>query len=178
MTGWWGTWDPSCWSYDGGRTAERRKRRQFDSAELQLLLLKLISIRSRHGYDLIREIEQLSHGAYVPSPGVVYPTITLLEDIGLIEDRSSGGQRKVYAATTLGLDHLRDRAADVEQLMGRLAGLGDDRRRAGGGPVGRAVANLLRVLWAKAVQDRADDHKSLDIAAVLDEAAQRIERME
>ena len=178
MTGWWGAWDPSCWGGPGGRPGESRTRRQFESAELQLLLLKLIAERSRHGYDLIREMEELSHGTYAPSPGVIYPTITLLQDMGFIEERSSSGQRKIYAATALGLEHLRSRAADVDQLMDRLAGLGDDRRRAGGGPVGRAIANLLRVLWMKAVQDRADDRKSLDIAAVLDEAAQRIERME
>ena len=51
-------------------------RRMFDGGELRLVLLKLIADEPRHGYDLIREIEELTGGAYAPSPGVVYPTLT------------------------------------------------------------------------------------------------------
>src|SRR5262250_1986022 len=62
-----------------------RRRRVFDSGELRLVLLKLISDQPRHGYELIRAIEELSGGSYVPSPGMVYPTLTLLQDMGQIE---------------------------------------------------------------------------------------------
>ncbi|WP_447514071.1 PadR family transcriptional regulator, partial [Clostridioides difficile] len=58
----------------------------FDGTELRLILLKLIEEQPRHGYDLIREIEERSGGAYAPSPGVVYPTLTMLDDMGLIEE--------------------------------------------------------------------------------------------
>src|SRR4051812_32135574 len=77
----------------GGGDGERerpgggRQRRMFDGGELRLVLLRLIADEPRHGYDLIRAIEELTGGAYAPSPGVVYPTITLLDEMGLIEER-------------------------------------------------------------------------------------------
>ena len=66
------------------------RRRVFDSGELQLVLLKLIADQPRHGYELIRAIEELTGGAYVPSPGVIYPTLTLLQDMGRIEEATAG----------------------------------------------------------------------------------------
>ena len=64
-----------------------RRARMFDGSELRLMLLKLIADTPRHGYDLIRAIEALTAGAYAPSPGVVYPTLTLLDEMGLIEEQ-------------------------------------------------------------------------------------------
>ena len=66
--------------------AGRGRRRMFGSGELRLVLLKLIADEPRHGYDLIRAIEELTGGDYAPSPGVVYPTLTMLADMGLIEE--------------------------------------------------------------------------------------------
>ena len=63
----------------------------FESGELRLVLLKLIADEPRHGYDLIRAIEELTGGEYAPSPGVVYPTLTLLQDMGLIEEAAGEG---------------------------------------------------------------------------------------
>src|SRR5687768_880554 len=68
----------------GGRRG--RGRRMFGSGELRLVLLKLIADEPRHGYDLIKAVEELTGGEYAPSPGVVYPTLTLLQDMGLIEE--------------------------------------------------------------------------------------------
>src|SRR5215470_2046163 len=73
----------------GGWSEERhggRRRRVFDSGELRLVLLKLIADEARHGYELIRAIEELSGGLYVPSPGMVYPTLTMLHEMGQIEE--------------------------------------------------------------------------------------------
>src|SRR5690606_25340682 len=70
----------------GGRGG---RRRLFDGGELRLVLLKLIGDQPRHGYDLIREIEDKTGGAYAPSPGVIYPTLTLLADMGLIEEEKA-----------------------------------------------------------------------------------------
>ena len=71
--------------------AARRSRRMFESGELRLVLLKLIADEPRHGYDLIRAIEELTGGEYAPSPGVVYPTLTLLQDMGQIEEAAGEG---------------------------------------------------------------------------------------
>ena len=96
--GWQGSWGPFHFDFgdegwSGGRRG-RRSKRMFESGELRLVLLKLIADEPRHGYDLIRAIEDLTGGEYAPSPGVVYPTLTLLQDMGLIEEASGEGARK------------------------------------------------------------------------------------
>ena len=77
-----------------------RSRRMFDGGELRLVLLKLIADAPRHGYDLIREIEAMTGGTYAPSPGVIYPTITLLDEMGFIEEQRSEGARSVSPPPT------------------------------------------------------------------------------
>ena len=89
---------------------EGGRRRMFDSGELRLVLLKLISDQPRHGYDLIRQIEELTGGAYAPSPGVIYPTLTLLDEMGLIGAADSDGARKLFAITDLGRAELEANA--------------------------------------------------------------------
>ncbi|WP_254602802.1 PadR family transcriptional regulator [Sphingomonas bacterium] len=154
-----------------------RARRMFDGGELRLVLLKLIADEPRHGYDLIRQIEELTGGAYAPSPGVVYPTLTLLDEMGLIEEQRSEGAKKRFAATEAGTAHLAEHATQVERLIARLKELGAHRQRTDGGPVRRAMGNL-RV----AVQDRLSrgdglDETLHDVAALIDEVAQKIERL-
>jgi DNA-binding PadR family transcriptional regulator len=169
-----GGWDD--WSERGGGRGGRR-RRQFDSAELRLVLLHLIAAQPRHGYDLIRAIEEMTGGAYVPSPGLVYPTLTMLQDMGHIEEVPAEGARKAFRATDEGRAWLAERQEEVEALLARLTGLGDSQRRAGGAPIGRAVSNLLAALWHRVTRDDMDEETLHEIAAVLDEAAQKIERL-
>jgi DNA-binding PadR family transcriptional regulator len=173
--GWGGPWGGD-WG-GGGFGREGRRRRMFESGELRLVLLKLIADQPRHGYDLIRAIEEMTHGTYAPSPGVIYPTLTMLQDMGLVEETASGGARKVFAATPEGHAHVAEQAEEVARLMARLTELGDDRRRTGGGPIGRAVGNLLAALWHRVGREGVGDDKLHDVAAILDEAAQRIERL-
>lgn len=161
--------------WGGGRN--RRRRRRIDSAELRLVLLHLIAAEPRHGYDLIRAIEELSGGAYAPSPGVVYPTLTMLQDMGHIEEVPGEGTRKVFRATDEGRAWLEERSEEAEALVDRLRGLGAGSRRAGGAPIGRAVSNLLAALWHRVTRDDMDEAAMHDVAAILDEAAQKIERL-
>src|SRR5215467_10636318 len=112
-----------------------RRRRVFDSGELRLVLLKLIADQPRHGYDLIRAIEELSGGLYVPSPGVVYPTLTMLNDMAQIEEAKSEGQRKAFAVTAEGTAHLQEKKAEVDALFARLAELASLRQRTDPTPV-------------------------------------------
>ncbi len=106
-----------------GRSEGGGRRRMFDGGELRLVLLKLIGEQPRHGYDLIREIEDRSGGAYAPSPGLVYPTLTLLTDIGLTQEAKSDGTRKLFAITDAGTAHLLEKSAEVEAAMAKLAAL-------------------------------------------------------
>ena len=105
----------------GGNSGGRRgRRRMFESGELRLVLLKLIADEPRHGYQLIKAIEELTEGDYAPSPGVVYPTLTLLEDMGLIAEKKSKDAKKVFEATDEGATHLADNEAEVAELIERL----------------------------------------------------------
>lgn len=169
----WGDWGGGWGRHGRGG----RARRMFDSGELRLVLLKLIADQPRHGYDLIRAIEEMTGGAYAPSPGVVYPTLTMLQDMGHIEEQATEGSRKAFAATAEGQAYLAERAEEADALIARLTGLGDEKKKAGGAPIGRAVGNLLSALWHRVTREDTDEDRLHEIAAILDEAAQRIERL-
>ena len=166
------------WGFEwggGGRGGGRR--RMFEAGELRLVLLKLLGEQPRHGYDLIKAIEELSHGSYAPSPGVVYPTLTMLQDMGLIREDDAEGSRKVFSVTGEGKAHLAERREESDMLIMRLTDIGDTKRKAGGAPIKRAVGNLLSALWHRVTREDADEETLHDIAAILDDAAQKIERL-
>jgi DNA-binding PadR family transcriptional regulator len=162
------------WDIEG--EGPRGRRRMFDSGELRLVLLKLIAEAPRHGYDLIREIEERTGGAYAPSPGVVYPTLTMLADMEHVEEQHAGGARKIFAITDAGTAHLAEHAKEVEALLARLAELGSMRARTRGGPIKRAMMNMRTVLQHK-LGEEADADTLHAVAAIIDEAAQKIERL-
>ena len=163
---------------EGGRGGRGGRRRMFDGNELRLVLLRLIADQPRHGYDLIKEIEERSGGAYAPSPGVVYPTLTMLADMGLTEEQQSEGARKLFAATEAGLAELEAKAEEVAALLARLAELGEERERTSGGVIRRAMGNLRSALGERLSQSDVDDETLHAIADILDEATRRIERLE
>jgi DNA-binding PadR family transcriptional regulator len=160
--------------FEDGETRGRRGRRVFDAAELRLVLLKLLADQPRHGYDLIRAIEEMTAGAYSPSPGVVYPTLTLLAEMGHTAEDTSEGSRKTYSVTPEGLAFLESRKREVEALIARLTEMATERSRFDGMPVKRAMMNLRAVLMNKLGSDTQKLH---DITAIIDDAAQRIERL-
>ena len=174
--GWGRGWgDGAEWGGRGG--GGRGRRRVLDSAELRLVLLKLIADQSRHGYDLIRAVEEMTHGEYAPSPGIVYPSLTMLQDMGLIDEVKTEGSRKAFEITAEGKDHLAEKEEEIEALFERLKDLGSDQRKAGGAPIKRSIANLLSALWHRATREDADEGTLHKIAAILDEAAQKVERL-
>ncbi|WP_229667270.1 PadR family transcriptional regulator [Sphingopyxis bauzanensis] len=161
----------------GGRGERGERRRMFDSGELRLVLLKLIADEPRHGYDLIRQIEELTGGAYAPSPGVIYPTLTLLDDMGQIEAQQSEGAKKLFAITDAGRAELEANADVVDAAIARLTAVGEETQRTDSASVRRAMGNLRQVLMDR-LGDRDLDKAALhDIVALIDEAAQKIERL-
>jgi DNA-binding PadR family transcriptional regulator len=178
--GWQGGWGPFNFDFDsddGGGRRGRRSKRMFESGELRLVLLKLIADEPRHGYDLIRAIEETTGGEYAPSPGVIYPTLTLLQDMGLIEETPGEGARKSFQVTGEGQEYLAERSDEVDALFERLADLKPSERHSAGPAIGRAVKNLMTALSHRVQRDGFDEDLFLEIAAILDEAAQRIERV-
>ncbi|MBY2928613.1 helix-turn-helix transcriptional regulator [Sphingomonadales bacterium 56] len=161
----------------GGGHGGGGRRRLFTNDALQLILLKLIAQGPRHGYDLIREIESLSGQAYAPSPGIVYPTLTLLADMGLIAEQASGSGRKQFEITEAGTARLAEQASAVEEAMGRLALLAQRAERVDGAPIRRAMHNLSMAVRGRLEREGADSQTMLDVAALIDEAASKIERL-
>ena len=96
--------------------------RKLSSGDLQLVVLALLEQQPAHGYELIRAIEQRSGGFYVPSPGVIYPALTYLEEIGHAAAEPEGN-RKLYRLTDEGRTHLdanRDSAEALLEALGRI----------------------------------------------------------
>jgi DNA-binding PadR family transcriptional regulator len=151
-----------------------RRRGPYDSEELRLVLLSLIAEQPRHGYDLIREIEERTAGAYAPSPGIVYPTLTMLQDMGLIVEGDAAGTRKVYAVTAEGTALLAEKKDEVADLLARIAEL-KSAQKGDRAPVRRALRNLHAALSEK-VSRSDDDALMHKIAALLDEVTQKIEK--
>ena len=160
----------------GGRRGRERKR-MFEGGELRLVLLKLIADEPRHGYELIKAVEDLTEGEYAPSPGVVYPTLTMLEDMGLIAEKKSKDSKKVYEATDEGRAHLEENSEEVEVLIERLEGHGHHRRRGQRPEIGRAIGNLMTALRNRITQQGWNEELLNEVVDILDEAAQRIERV-
>ncbi|MCJ2181167.1 PadR family transcriptional regulator [Novosphingobium sp. 1949] len=170
--------------FGGGRGGGRgpggggRRRRVMDQSELQIVLLELIAETPRHGYDLIREIESMTNGEYAPSPGVVYPALTYMEEAGLIAAVQEDGARKSFAVTEEGKARVAQDASKAEAIRKRLVALGDVRGRLDPAPVRRALHALRTAVIDRLSQDGADRDLVLAIADTLDEATRTVERLE
>lgn len=160
-----------------GRGEPGRGRRMFDGGELRLVLLQLLAETPRHGYDLIREIEELTGGRYRPSPGVVYPTLTLLGEMGFTAEQDADGAKKRFGVTAEGQAHLDANRAQVDALIARLRQMGEHGARHDRGPVRRAMGNLGQAIANRVGRGELSDETLHAIAALLDETAQKIERL-
>ncbi|WBH16724.1 PadR family transcriptional regulator [Sphingomonas radiodurans] len=162
----------------GGRHAHgMRRQRMFDGGELRLLLLKLIGDEPRHGYELIKAIEEMTGGGYAPSPGTIYPTLTLLNEMGHVSSEDVGGGRRKFTITPEGEAHLASQAELVAKIIARLSALGEQQKHTDGAPVRRAMGNLKAALQGRLSRGDASDAMLLEVAALIDEAAQKIERL-
>jgi DNA-binding PadR family transcriptional regulator len=152
-----------------------RRARMFEQGALRLALLKLIAEQPRHGYELIKAIEEKSGGAYSPSAGVIYPTLTLLEEQGYASSSEADGGKKVFSITPEGEAHLAENEGLVRALFARLS---EAATRAGAGQspkILRARENLRLALELKLGAGPLTDAQIAAIAAALDEAAKAVE---
>ena len=150
-----------------------RRGRMFDQGDLRLVILHLTSEKPRYGYDIIKAIEERLSGLYSPSPGVVYPTLTFLEETGLVEAQTADG-KKLYAITEEGRAHLEANKAAVDALLERMSSAGA--AYGGGAPqVLRAIENFKIALRIRLSRGQLSDEQIKALAAELDGAAARIE---
>jgi DNA-binding PadR family transcriptional regulator len=95
--------------------------RIFGPGDLRLILLALVAEKPSHGYDLIKAVEQKFGGGYSPSPGSVYPTLTLLEDLGHIRASTSEGSKRLFEITDEGRAFLAENQTIIDGIMARVA---------------------------------------------------------
>jgi DNA-binding PadR family transcriptional regulator len=159
------------WGRGGGRG------RAFEYGKLRFVVLQMIGDKPSHGYELIRAIEDKTGGAYSPSPGVVYPTLTLLEDLGYIVAGAADDNRKLYKITPAGRKYLTDNKLVVEEVQNRLSAAGAGRDRLEAPQIIRALQNLKTALRLKLGDAALNAAQLQAIAAALDAAASSVERI-
>jgi DNA-binding PadR family transcriptional regulator len=160
--------------HGGGRGS--RLGRFFDHGDLRYVLLGLIAEGPRHGYELIKAIEEKFAGLYSPSPGVVYPTLTLLEELGYIRPENTEGPRKQFVITPEGNEFLAANRAVVDQIFARIA---EVTRTYGGGPapeIRRALHNLEAALTIRLGRGPLSPEQIRGVTAILDRAASEVEQ--
>ncbi len=150
-----------------------RGGRFFEQGDLRLVILALLAEQPRHGYELIKDIEDRLGGAYVPSPGVVYPTLTWLEDLGYAIPTQDGA-KKLYTATAEGLTFLEQNKAVIDALFERIDQAGSGRDFAP--RILRAMHNVKMALRLRLSKGALTAEQVDKIAAALDAAAIEIER--
>lgn len=156
--------------------ARHRRERLFDAQDIRLLMLNLLSSGAAHGYELIKSIEALAKGEYVPSPGIIYPNLTLLEEMGAIRTADSAGGKKVWELTDEGKITLEQQREEVGAVIERLASLGvlGENRRIP--EVQRAIYNFRVALNTRLARGDIPQETLYKIIDTLDRAAKDIER--
>ena len=156
----------------------RRERsdRVFEQGDLRLLPLKLIADKPRHGYELIKAVEEGVGGAYSPSPGVVYPTLTLLEDLGYAKAAEVEGGKKLFAITAEGQAFVTEQAAAIARLAARMEEVASATRGRSAPQIVRAMENLRTALRLRLSAGPLSDDQVAAVAAALDAAAKAVEQ--
>jgi len=142
-----------------------------------LVILHLIAEKPRHGYEIIKAIEEQVAGAYSPSPGVIYPTLTLLEELGYVTVNAGDGAKKLHEITAEGRAFLDANHRAVDTLLARMA---EAIRAHGGGPapqIIRAMENLKLALRLRLSRGPLSDEQSDAVATVIDAAATGVDRV-
>jgi DNA-binding PadR family transcriptional regulator len=135
--------------------------RKLGSADLQLLILAMLAEKPRHGYELIKAIDERSKGYYSPSPGMVYPALTYLEEIGHASVELDGTKKR-YSITPDGVAFLEQNRAAVDTLLEQLAWIGQKmehvRRAFGGETAGDDAAEDFDAPQGRGVRGRGRGH--------------------
>ena len=157
----------------GGRSGLGRF---FAHGDLRLVILHLIAEKPRHGYEIIKAIEDAVGGAYSPSPGVIYPTLTMLEELGHVTVTPGEGGKKLQAITAEGRAYLDAYRPALDALLTRMA---EANRIHGGGPgpqITRAMENLRLALRLRLSRGPLSEEQANAVAAAIDTAATGVER--
>lgn len=165
-------------SGDGELDGRRGGGRLFSHGGLKFVLLHLVCEKPSHGYELIKSIEDKLSGSYSPSPGTVYPTLTMLEEQGyLVGQSADAGGRKSYRITEDGKAYLEDNRTLADAMLARLNGSVDGARAGRPPQVTRALENLKMAIRMRLSSEPLSVEQANAFAAVLDQAAQQVEKI-
>jgi len=168
------------WARHAGRHAEGRGRgrrlgRLLEHGDLRFVVLALLAEQPRHGYELIKELEERTGGAYRPSAGVIYPTLAMLEDEGLVRQADGEAGRKLYEPTDEGKKLVEEYRAHVDAIFARMAEAAES-SESSRPRIGRAMANLGMALQGR-LSRRPITAEEIDrIVNILDDTASAIEK--
>ncbi|MCP9233784.1 PadR family transcriptional regulator [Mesorhizobium sp. LMG 17147] len=178
----------------GGPGDMFRAGRMLADGDLKLITLSLLAEAPRHGYDIIKALEERTSGFYSPSPGVVYPTLTFLEEAGYAVS-AADGNKKVFSITEAGQAHLNENREMIDHVLEHLERFGRKMAKArdwfgwnddgDGGRRGRgrsekrdefrAVRHRLRAALGEIVD--APEAKQVEAISILEAAAEALEAL-
>jgi DNA-binding PadR family transcriptional regulator len=182
----WADQDPAEWLFGrfgrrwngGWRQGPNPGERLFGRGDLKVVILELLNEQPRHGYDIIRALEDRMRGFYRPSPGSVYPTLQMLEDLGYVTSEQQEG-KKVYSITDEGRRYLGDQQSTIDDIRSRITAGWDAASRPEVADVMHELQQLGRALFGHATHGALNDPERLKrMRAVLQRAREEIEALE
>jgi len=165
---------PRAWGFRG-RGPRSWRRQWFGAGDMKYVILKLLRDKPRHGYEVMKELEERMHGCYSPSPGTIYPTLQWLEDEGLVVGRDVEG-KKVYEITDAGRKFLDEHKDIVEDIFDRVTETVE--RTVGGSmvEVNRALGQLVKAVYRTGWKAETDVARK-GVAEILSNATAEIEAL-
>jgi len=165
---------PRAWGFRG-RGPRSWRRQWFGAGDMKYVILKLLRDKPRHGYEVMKELEERMHGCYSPSPGTIYPTLQWLEDEGLVVGREVEG-KKVYEITDTGRKFLDEHKDIVEDIFDRVTETVE--RTVGGSmvEVNRALGQLVKAVYRTGWKAETDAAREA-VAEILAKATAEIEAL-
>lgn len=154
-----------------------RSGRFFEHGSLRLVILALVAEQPRHGYEIIKELEDRTSGLYAPSAGVIYPTLTLLEETGDIEVKATDGAKKLYQVTEAGRATLEDNRKAIDAVFARFEAIRSAAKPERDPRIMRAIDNFRTALAMKTRGGNLSTEQISTLTKLLDETARKIEEI-
>ena len=169
MGGMWG--GPGAKAFWGGG----RRGRMFGQGDLKYVILQLLDEKPRHGYEIIKELEDRFGGMYSPSPGTVYPTLTMLEDMGYAGATPEESGKRIYQITDEGRRYLAENRDTVDDIFERIAQFGANIFGEAMTGVNAGVREVARAVYGAAPSRARDPEWTRRVREILERAARDIE---
>lgn len=161
-----------------GRGRGKGLRRLFDHGDLHIMVLSLVAKKPSYGYEIIKDIQEASNGLYVPSPGVIYPTLTLLEEQGFLESQIVERNRKSFTITPEGAAHLAQNKETEAVIARKLAKARDLQQGSNlAEDIEMAVSRFKALLRHKMVLKQLNEEQTRQIASIINDAVKQIEEV-